>query len=423
MRVLAAGSAGNDVMEVQSILRRLGYEIGAPDGVFGRATRNAVILFQQRFGLSPDGVIGPATARVLEQFMLGYDVYAIRPGDSLYGIAQKYGVEPEALAVANPGVDPKNLPVGKRIVVPFGYSVVPTDIGFTFDVLRHSLQGLKARYPFLTVASAGTSVLGRDLFTLRMGTGPNRVFFNAAHHALEWITTPVLMKFAEDFLAAYASGAPLNGYHPREIWARSSIFLMPMVNPDGVDLVINGLSRENPFYDDLLQWNKGSTDFSSDWEANNRGVDLNHNYDAAWQQSKEAEAALGITGPGPTRYSGPSPVSEPETKSVVRFTKNHDFRLVIAYHSQGRVIYWNFQNLAPPEARVIGENMAQVSGYTLDEATGVASLAGYKDWFIQDYRRPGYTVEVGQGKNPLPISQFPEIYRENLGLLLYASTV
>ena len=67
--------------------------------------------------------------------------------------------------------------------------------------------------------------------------------------------------------------------------------------------------------------------------------------------------------------------------------------------------------------------MARISGYSLEQATGVASYAGYKDWFIQEYRRPGYTIEVGQGKNPIPVSQFDQIYRENLGVLLYATTV
>lgn len=423
MRTLQLGSEGNDVMLLQSVLRKLGYDVGPVDGNYGSSTLEAVARFQRRFGLTADGIVGPQTWGVLEQFLLGYDVYTVQPGDTFYAIARRYGTDPEAVIAANPGADPQSLQVGRRIVVPYHYDVVSTDVGYTYDVLTVNLQGLKARYPFLQVSNTGSSVLGRTLFTLRLGTGPNQVFYNAAHHALEWITSPVLMKFAEDFLKAYASGVPLGGYNVRDLWTQSSIFLVPMVNPDGIDLVVNGLSPENPFYKDLIVWNKGSTDFSTDWEANVHGVDLNHNYDAGWEQSKEQEAALGITGPGPTRYSGPSPLSEPESRAMARFTRSHDFRLVLAYHSQGRVIYWNFRNMAPPEARVIGENLSQISGYALEEATGPASVAGYKDWFTQEYHRPGYTIEVGSGTNPLPISQFDEIYRENLGMLLYAATV
>ena len=132
---------------------------------------------------------------------------------------------------------------------------------------------------------------------------------------------------------------------------------------------------------------------------------------------------LGYGQPGPTRYPGPSPESEPETQAIVKFIREHDFRLIIAYHSQGQVIYWNFQNLAPPVARTIGEMFSNVSGYALDETTGTAAYSGMKDWFIQEYRRPGYTIETGLGVNPLPISQIPQIYDENEELLLLAAVV
>jgi Predicted carboxypeptidase len=417
------GMSGNDVMELQALFRKMGYEIGAVDGVFGPRTRDAVIAFQRRFGLSADGVVGSATWRALEPFLRGYDFYVIRPGDTFFSIAQRFGVRTETVVMANPDQDPNNLTIGQRIVVPFEMDIVDTNINYTYDVLGRDIQGLKARYPFLETGSIGNSVLGRNLFYLRLGTGPNQVFYNAAHHALEWITSPVLMKFAEDFLRAYAAGQTLpGGYNPGDIWNASSIYIVPMVNPDGVDLVLNGLSPDNPYYTDLIRWNKGSTDFSRDWEANNRGVDLNHNYNAAWEQSKAAEAEYGVTGPGPTRYSGPSPVSEPETQAMVAFTDSHSFRLVMAYHSQGEVIYWNFMDMAPPEGRTIGERLSEISGYRLDQTTGIASYAGYKDWFIQETRRPGYTIEVGMGQNPLPISQFDQIYRDNIGMLLYAAT-
>jgi len=59
-----------------------------------------------------------------------------------------------------------------------------------------------------------------------------------------------------------------------------------------------------------------------------------------------------------------------------------------------------------------------VSGYLLTEVPFNSSFAGYKDWFIQNYNRPGYTIEAGIGENPLPISQFNDIYRDNIGILI-----
>lgn len=417
------GSHGTEVMKIQAVLKKIGYNPGAIDGVFGSQTEAAVKSFQRNNGLTPDGIIGSATYRLLERYILGYDTYTIRPGDTLYNIARKYYTQVDRIIAANPGINPSNLIPGTTIVVPYGIDVVDTNINYTYNILDSDLRGLKARYPFITIGSAGKSVLGRELYYVRLGTGPNQVFYNASHHALEWITTPLLTKFIENFSKAYVDGTNIRGYSPRDIWNRSSIYIMPMVNPDGVDLVLNGLSRNNPYYNELIRWNKGSTDFSQNWEANNHGVDLNHNYNALWQLSKDAEASYGVFGPGPTRYSGPFPESEPETKAVVSFTRSHNFRLVIAYHSQGEVIYWQFSNLTPPESLTIGNQFSNVSGYTLAETSGITSYSGYKDWFIQDFRRPGYTIEVGRGRNPLPISQFDEIYNDNEELLLLASII
>lgn len=423
MRVLRRGSRGTDVMEIQSLLKKIGYNPGVIDGIFGVATENAVKAFQRNNGLTSDGIVGPNTYRIMERLLLGYDNYTIKPGDTLYNIAQRYYTQLYKILVANPGLDPYNLIPGTKIVVPYGIDVVDTNIDYTYDILKRDIEGLKKRYPFITVGSVGKSVLGRELYYIRLGVGPNEVFYNGAHHSLEWITSPLLMKFTENFLESYILGREMRGYNIGDVWSESSIYIMPMVNPDGVDLVLNGLSRDNPYYNQLIRWNNGSTNFSTDWQANNRGVDLNHNYNAGWQQSKDAEREYGIMGPGPTRYSGPYPESEPEVQAVVRFTRSHNFRLVLAYHSQGEVIYWQYDGLTPPESRAIGEVFSRVSGYALSETTGIASYAGYKDWFIQDFRKPGYTIEVGRGRNPLPISQFDRIYNDNEELLILAAVI
>ncbi|MCG8502517.1 MAG: M14 family metallopeptidase [Firmicutes bacterium] len=423
MRTLRVGDRGTDVMEIQALLEKIGYNPGPIDGIFGSRTQQAVIQFQQNNRLTPDGIIGPNTYGILERFLSGYDTYSIRPGDTLYNIARRYYTNLARLFAANPGIAPYNLQIGQRITVPYGIDVVDTNIDYTYEIMERDIQGLKARYPFLEVGVAGQSVLGKNLYYIKLGNGPNEVFYNAAHHALEWITSPLLMKFIENFAKAYVGRYNIGGYSPRNIWNQSTIYIMPMVNPDGVDLVLNGLQRDNPYYDRLIEWNNGSTDFSQNWQANIRGVDLNHNYNAAWQLSKEAGEQLGITGPGPTRYPGAYPESEPESKAVADFTRSHNFTLVLAYHTQGEVIFWTFMGLQPPESRTIGELFEQVSGYPLQEIYGIASYAGYKDWFIQEYRRPGYTIEAGKGKNPLPISQFDKIYNDNIELLLLASVV
>jgi len=423
LRTLKLGSRGPDVMEIQALLKKIGYNPGPIDGILGRQTRQAVINFQRNNELVPDGIIGPQTYRVLEPLLMGYDTYYIQPGDTLWEIARKYYTTVQRIVTANPGINPYQLRIGQKIIVPYGIDVVDTNVEYTYEIMERDIRGLKVRYPFIEVGVAGQSVLGKNLYYIKLGEGPNQVFYNGAHHALEWITVSLLMKFTENFSKAYAEGRSIRGYDVESIWNQSTIYILPMVNPDGVNLVLKGLDPSNPYYDELLRWNDTGLPFSQVWQANIRGVDINHNYNALWQTYKELAEELGFDEPGPYRYPGPYPESEPETRAVVSFTRNHNFRLVLAYHSQGQVIYWNFQNLAPPEARRIGEMFAAVSGYVLAEPFGTASYSGYKDWFIQEYRRPGYTIEVGRGRNPLPISQFDMIYNNNEELLLLAAVV
>lgn len=423
MQVLRLGSRGSEVMLLQSILAKIGYNPGAIDGVFGQQTRQALIEFQRDNGLTPDGVVGPATSQLLERFLAGYDVYTIRPRDTFYKIAANYYTSVNAILTANPTLNPTNLQIGQQIIVPYGIDVVLTDVDYTYEIMEREINGLKARYPFLQVGVAGKSVLGRNLYYFRLGTGPTEVFYNGAHHGIEWITAPVLMKFVENYARAYATGSKLRGYDVRDLFSKASIYVMPMVNPDGVNIAIDGPQPDNPYYQDLLRWNNTGLPFSQVWKANTRGVDLNRNYPASWELAKAQEAAFGVTGPAPTRYGGPAPLSEPETQAVVNFTRQHNFKLVIAYHTQGRVIYWLYRDIQPPRALSIAQTFAGITGYTVANVPYAAAYAGYKDWFIEVYRRPGYTFEVGIGQNPVPISQFNTIYQENEEVLLLAPIV
>jgi g-D-glutamyl-meso-diaminopimelate peptidase len=423
METLTLGSTGPNVRLIQSLFRRIGYYTGLVDGVFGPQTRQAVIAFQRNNGLVADGVVGPATWNALERFLRGYDLYYIRQGDTLYTIARRYFTSLNAILTANPGVNPNALVIGQRIIVPYGIDVVYTDIDYTYDILERQIQGLRVRYPFIEVGVAGYSVMGKSLYYIRLGRGTNQVSYNGSHHANESITTPLLMKFIENLARAYSVGGSIRGYSIPDIWNRSSIYIIPMVNPDGVDLVNYWPNYTNPVYQQAAQLNQTGLPLPRVWKANIRGVDLNLNYPAEWEREKQAEIEQGITGPAPRDFGGSAPLSEPESRAMYDFTRQRNFRLVIAYHTQGEVIYWQFENLAPPESLTIANLFSRVSGYAAVGGTGEAAYAGYKDWFIQDYRRPGFTIEVGRGANPVPVSQFPTIYRQNEEIMLLGALV
>lgn len=295
---------------------------------------------------------------------------------------------------------------------------------YTYEFLEADLRKLAADYGGVEWGSIGKSRWGRELFYIRLGHGKKKISYNGAHHGMEWITSVLLMKFAGDYLSAEERRGSLGGFSVEALSEKTSLYIIPMVNPDGVELSATGRiplwvgDKERKF----LESCNGSSDFGR-WQANAAGVDLNHNYDALWERSKALETEYGIYGPGATRFSGTAPFSEPESKALADFTIEKDFELAIAFHSQGKVIYQGFQGKEPPLSLKIARAFEKISPYRLEREEGIASVGGYKDWFVEKMGRPGYTIEVGEGRNPLPTESFPIIYKETLPVLVGAMTV
>jgi g-D-glutamyl-meso-diaminopimelate peptidase len=420
---LRRGSRGPQTELLQLALNRAGFAAGI-DGVFGQNTYSALTRFQASRGLTADGIAGQRTWRALTNYLTGYVTYTIRPGDTLYRLASVYGTTVAAIETANPGLNPLALTVGRQITVPLGFEVVPVNISFTSTLLGFCIRGLKARYPFLRTGSAGSSVMGRPIHYIIIGSGRNEVMYNASHHANEWITSPLLMKFLENYALFYANGGRMFDTDARMLYNITTLHLIPMVNPDGVDLVAGELSSGS-FYDRArsLSANYPAIPFPSGWKANINGIDTNLQYPAGWENAREIKFSQGFTRPGPRDFVGSAPLEAPESRAMYDYTRAHDFSLTLSYHTQGQVIYWKYLDYEPENSRAIAQRFGEVSGYAVEETPYGSGFAGYKDWFISTYNRPGYTVEAGAGTAPLPLTQFPEIYRDNLGILTLGLSV
>ena len=302
-------------------------------------------------------------------------------------------------------------------------AIVNTQIPITAQSCDRMIQEIVQMYPFCRTEVITSTAFQRPLRTLVIGTGPRKVIYTAAHHANEWITSLVLLKFAEDFAEAIQTGGRIFDRDAKELAQAVTIYMVPMVDPDGVDLVVGAIQPGDIQFElaQRLAQNYPNIPFPDGWKANLLGVDLNLQYPAGWLQAREIKFSQGFTQPGPRDYVGRAPLNQLESRALAGYTEYIDPALVLAYHAQGKEIYWQFRDYLVPGAEELGQKLAQVSGYTLANVPEESAYAGYKDWFIQNFRKPGYTVEVGQGENPLPLSQFDEIYRDNLGILVTAA--
>lgn len=277
------------------------------------------------------------------------------------------------------------------------------------------IGALTAKYPFLYAAPIGRSVLGRDIRGVMLGSGRHRVLMAAAFHGQEWLTSLICLRLCEEICSSYAACRPLEGWNIRRAMLGRSMVFVPMVNPDGIEIALHGSQSAKQ---NSRAVHEAGGDILGRWQANANGVDINHNFNAGWQELQQAEREKGIVGFSARQWGGKFPESEPETQALVGLCERASFRHVVALHSQGEEIYWQYGEHTPLDSELMAKAMATVSGYRVAEPKGLASHGGFKDWFIETYHRPGFTIELGKGTNPLPLDDFENIYQKAREMLL-----
>lgn len=280
------------------------------------------------------------------------------------------------------------------------------------------IEKLCKKYNFIKKSVIGKSCLGHDIKALKIGNADNYCLITAAFHGSERITANILLMFIENLCEAIANDGFIAGVKARRALIGRGIIFVPCVNPDGCDISLLGAMALGVKYSNIARI--CNNDFTH-WNANLRGVDINHNFDAGWNELKKLEMANGIYCPAPTRFGGYKPHSEPETVALTELCRKNEIRHVLALHSQGEVIYWDYGDKKIPRSRKMAEIMATSTGYALDVPTGIAVGGGFKDWFISKFERPGFTVELGKGKNPLPIQDAEYIYKTVEEMLMLCS--
>ncbi|MGE6609980.1 M14 family metallopeptidase [Peribacillus sp. NPDC076916] len=321
-------------------------------------------------------------------------------------IALQYHMPIDGIILLNQdGQKPFSVPV--RVMNP----MIVTDKPYGYQSLLDDLDILSFHYPFIKVESIGRSVLGKELLEVRIGQGEKVIHYNGSFHANEWITTAVLMKWLNDFLLAVTNDRTLCEMDCMPFYRDMTISMVPMVNPDGVELVLKGKEAAEGKVD-VLKINNGNPAFYA-WKANIRGVDLNNQYPANWEIEKRRKIPKA---PAPRDFPGETALSEPEALAMKELAIRRNFERVLALHTQGKEFYWGYEGHEPEQAANVAREFEERSGYR--SVQYVDSHAGYKDWFIQEFKRGGFTIELGKGINPLPLSHLPGIYEDSVKILM-----
>ncbi|OIJ22340.1 hypothetical protein BKP45_06790 [Anaerobacillus alkalidiazotrophicus] len=362
----------NQVIRLKRDFDRAGFSVSAnPTNLYGRITAQRVSQFQKYYSIPVNGIADQLTLSTLDKALNGE-------------------IRPKISSVVN----------GRQI--------------YTYEQMEKDIVQLNRMYPdIIETRIIGKSVDGRNLHAIKLGLGKTEIFINGSNHAREHMTTNVTMKMLDDYARAYAQRTKIDGYDARQILTNTSIWFVPMVNPDGVTLVQKGhKSAKNP--QAVLRLNNNSTNFRS-WKANIRGVDLNRQFPALWNSITNNPGK-----PGPENYKGTKPLSEPEAIALYNFTLSRDFKTAISYHSSGEVIFTRLDQ--EPFTRNIASMVSQKTGYRIIDLKNSVSGGGFTDWFILTQKKPALTPEISPfvGARPVPLSNWNTIWNQNnsVGLML-----
>lgn len=278
-------------------------------------------------------------------------------------------------------------------------------------------QSLLEKFPFIKRKVLAKTVCQRDITAYTVGN-ENGVLMCGAFHGMERITSQMLYKFLEDVCLRYDTNIRI-----KRALLKCGLTVVPMVNPDGVQISIYGEKTAGCYKSLVNQSLKRAKANHKSWQANARGVDINHNFDAGYNDVKEREIQMGIKSPAPTRYGGEFAESERETQALCTLCRNVDFKCAVALHTQGREIYYDFGENTYSKSLAIAKAMARLSGYKVAFPQGIAVGGGFKDWFIDCFGRPAFTLEIGKGENPLEPEIFDSEYKEVFKMLWYLLSI
>lgn len=153
------------------------------------------------------------------------------------------------------------------------------------------ITALCGLHPSVSRRVIGKSLCGRSIDLLQLGAGDDPVLLCGAFHGMEWLTSLLLLRFTSQMAAALETGSLISDIKLGDFLRRRGVTVIPCVNPDGVEISLHGSAAAGEYRELVHNVSCGDT---SRWQANARGVDLNHNFNAGWEALHTLEREQGI---------------------------------------------------------------------------------------------------------------------------------
>ena len=285
---------------------------------------------------------------------------------------------------------------------------------YSYAEMQEDIDLLAKKHPDkVKISTIGTTVDGRAIYQVVIGNSnsQNAIFIMAAIHGREWMNTWILMDSLEMHLDNWKEKAP-SGKTYEEVFENCCIYLIPMVNPDGVTISQYGINAiNNNDIQNKLKNMRGASG-SKKWKSNANGVDLNRNFSVGWN------SRIDVTDPGIDFYNGSSFFTEPESIAIKNALDQRNFTAAVSYHSMEGAIYWDLgqEGSMRDKSLALATHCKNITGYKFGDASPLKGLEYNYMTFTKNI--PSVCIETGTVECPLPYSQRSKIWKENCMMMV-----
>ena len=149
--------------------------------------------------------------------------------------------------------------------------------GFTYEKMMAQINSYIEKHLTFSANGLCDSILGKNIPVITLGEGANVLAYIGGLNGSDGVSPRLLLHFVRDICSVYAEEGSVFGFSAKRILKEYTLIVIPMLNPDGRDYCVNGVTVNNPLRDRLINKNLGSEDFSC-WRGNARGIELRYNF-------------------------------------------------------------------------------------------------------------------------------------------------